>query len=65
MLKASLKVLGWRKVPVRPDVLGRQARENQPLIEQLIIEDQSFADGDELERKLYLTRKQIESAVSK
>jgi glutamate synthase (ferredoxin) len=60
----NLQVIGWRKVPVRPEVLGPQAKENQPLIEQLIVEDRAFSDGDELERRLFLTRKRIEAIVT-
>ncbi|MFM2062495.1 MAG: hypothetical protein RLZZ507_2165 [Cyanobacteriota bacterium] len=58
----NLTVLGWRKVPVRPEVLGVQARENQPHIEQIFL---SSADksGDELERELYLTRRRIVKAA--
>ena len=58
---ADLKVLGWREVPVRPEMLGVQARENQPRIEQLLV--QSSTSGDELERQLYLIRKQIMHAA--
>ncbi|NJO49407.1 MAG: glutamate synthase subunit alpha, partial [Leptolyngbyaceae cyanobacterium RM2_2_4] len=60
--QSGLKVLGWRKVPVRPELLGTQARENQPQIEQLLV--QSDETGDALERQLYLVRKQIEQAVA-
>jgi glutamate synthase (ferredoxin) len=60
--ESGLKVLGWRKVPVLPKLLGTQARENQPQIEQLLA--QSNETGDALERQLYLVRKQIEQAVA-
>jgi glutamate synthase (ferredoxin) len=59
---AGLKVLGWRLVPVHPDTLGVQARENQPQIEQILLQS-SEANGDQLERQLYLVRKRIEKAV--
>ena len=57
----KLTVLGWRVVPVRPEVLGVQAKENQPQIEQVIIHcaDKS---GDELERELYIASKRIMQA---
>ena len=59
-----LTILGWRVVPVRPEVLGMQAKENQPQIEQVII---SCADksGDELERELYIARRRIMQAGRK
>ncbi|GAB4151426.1 MAG: glutamate synthase-related protein [Cyanobacteria bacterium J069] len=53
----GLKVLGWRPVPVKPAVLGIQARENQPQIEQVLVE--SADSGDDLERDLYWARKRI------
>jgi glutamate synthase (ferredoxin) len=55
----GLQILGWREVPVRPEVLGSQARDNQPHIEQIVV---SSADGlvaDDLERKLYIARSRI------
>jgi glutamate synthase (ferredoxin) len=59
-----LTILGWRVVPVRPEVLGMQAKENQPQIEQVIIycADKS---GDELERELYIARRRIMQAGRK
>lgn len=57
----QLTVLGWRVVPVKPEVLGIQARENQPLIEQVLVRSQFT--GDPLERQLYLLRKRVERAV--
>jgi glutamate synthase (ferredoxin) len=55
---SGLRLLGWRKVPINPAVLGTQAKENQPQIEQIIV--QSERSGDELEHQLYLTRKRIQ-----
>jgi glutamate synthase (ferredoxin) len=63
----NLAVLGWREVPVYSDCLGRQARENQPQIEQLFLTDAggNTSDQQSLEQHLYLVRKCIEKAVSK
>jgi len=63
LLKEGLKLLGWREVPVRPEILGVQARENQPQIEQVLVQAETW-QGDELERRLYLARKQIERQVA-
>ncbi|HEY9620116.1 MAG TPA: glutamate synthase-related protein, partial [Crinalium sp.] len=60
---AGLTVLGWRVVPVKPELLGPQAKENQPQIEQVFVRSESV-QGDELERLLFLVRKQIEKAVT-
>jgi len=59
----NLTVLGWRVVPVDSTVLGVQARENQPQIEQVFLKGENVS-GDELERKLYITRRRINNTVS-
>lgn len=58
----ELTLVGWRKVPVQPSVLGIKARENQPEIEQFVVVS-SKLKGDELERLLYLTRRRIGKAL--
>ncbi|MGF1675967.1 MAG: glutamate synthase-related protein [Rivularia sp. (in: cyanobacteria)] len=58
----NLTVLGWRAVPVDSGVLGVQARENQPQIEQIFLQAKDVS-GDELERKLYITRRLIGKAI--
>ncbi|MBD2465324.1 glutamate synthase large subunit [Oscillatoria sp. FACHB-1407] len=60
---AGLTVLGWRVVPVKPETLGIQARENLPQIEQVLVKS-DVVSGDELERLLFLVRKQTEKAVA-
>ena len=57
----GLKVIGWRTVPVRPERLGRLAKQNQPLIEQLLVQipEGESVDGDDLERRLYIIRRQV------
>lgn len=52
----ELQAVGWRKVPVNSEVLGPLARENQPLIEQLVVSSPSLT-GDALERQLFLARR--------
>ncbi len=60
-------LLGWRTVPIQPDVLGAQAHANQPQIQQLIVQhapDHGDAlTGNELERELYLLRRKIGHAI--
>ena len=55
-------VLGWREVPVKPDVLGVLAKENQPRIEQFFVQC-DHAQGDELERELYRLRRRIHRSL--
>lgn len=58
----GLTVVGWRVVPVKPEVLGPQARANQPQIEQVIVTSEELL-GDSLERSLYLIRRAIGRAL--
>ena len=60
----NLRILGWRKVPVDPEVLGVQARENQPHIEQIIVTSPENIRGDALERKLYIARSRVGKKLS-
>ncbi|MBG1271431.1 glutamate synthase large subunit [Nostoc sp. WHI] len=59
----KLIVLGWRVVPVQADLLGVQARENQPQIEQVLLASVDKS-GDELERQLYITRRRISKVAN-
>ncbi|MEH1964682.1 MAG: glutamate synthase-related protein [Nostoc sp.] len=59
----KLIVLGWRVVPVQTDLLGVQARENQPQIEQVLLASVDKS-GDELERQLYITRRRISKVAT-
>jgi glutamate synthase (ferredoxin) len=59
----NLEVLGWREVPVIPEILGRQARENLPRIEQMMVTS-STLEGDELDRILYIARSRVGKRLS-
>jgi glutamate synthase (ferredoxin) len=63
LTQRGLTLWGWRIVPVNPEVLGPQARENQPQIEQIIVSSSEF-QGDELDRQLFLARRAIGHALS-
>ena len=60
--KAGLSVMHIRKVPVDSDILGREARQAEPDIKQIFIT--GTEDQNELELKLYILRKRVESRVS-
>ncbi|PSN19724.1 glutamate synthase large subunit [filamentous cyanobacterium CCP5] len=62
VVEEGLTVVGWRPVPVKPEVLGPLARKNQPHIEQLVVVSDGLK-GDELERQLYLVRRQVLHAI--
>ncbi len=58
-----LYVVGWRSVPVKPEVLGEQARTNRPRIEQVLFASPT-QQGDDLEKTLYITSSQIKQEVT-
>lgn len=57
------KVLGWRKVPVNPEVIGDLARKTQPEIEQIFLARESIP-AENLERKLYVIRRSVENKIA-
>jgi len=63
LVRGELRLLGWREVPTNRQVLGSRARQTCPDIWQLLAAPAGDLSGDALERRLYLTRKRIESAV--
>ncbi len=57
----GLPLLGWRDVPVRPEVLGKSAREAMPRIRQVLMGRPAGPVDDEAwERQLYLARREME-----
>ncbi len=54
----NLTVLGWREVPVTPDLLGNGARATMPAFRQLFVSNGST--GIELDRKAFVLRKRAE-----
>lgn len=61
----GLSLLGWRDTPVDDSMIGKTAKDTQPLIKHIFIGKGRLNISDELqfERKLYLVRKQIENLV--
>ncbi|MDD5492947.1 MAG: glutamate synthase central domain-containing protein, partial [bacterium] len=60
------EVLGWRPVPVDNSVIGKTARETEPVIEQVFVSAAGAKAGQDtlyLERKLYIIRKLVENAI--
>ncbi|MBQ9610839.1 MAG: glutamate synthase large subunit [Lachnospiraceae bacterium] len=61
--KDKLEFLGWRKVDVKPDVLGNRARECMPSIYQAFIKRPESPMTDlEFDRKLYVIRREFEQS---
>ena len=56
----NLRVLGWRDVPVNPEVLGDLARLAMPVIRQVFVGSDDNAVGMDLERRAFRLRKRSE-----
>ncbi|MBM7438369.1 glutamate synthase large subunit [Streptomyces sp. HB132] len=55
----GLDVLGWRQVPVTPDILGNGARAVMPEFRQIVVAD-GVSTGIALDRKAFVLRKRAE-----
>ncbi|KAK4281941.1 hypothetical protein QN277_013381 [Acacia crassicarpa] len=61
--REGLEVLGWRPVPVNASVVGPNAKETMPNIQQIFVKIIKEENVDDIERELYICRKLIENAV--
>ena len=59
----GMAILGWREVPVDPNVIGLSARSIMPKIAQLFVSAPDDVSGDDFERNLYLARKSAEKQL--
>jgi glutamate synthase domain-containing protein 2/glutamate synthase domain-containing protein 1/glutamate synthase domain-containing protein 3 len=59
----GLGVLGWRDTPIDGSAIGRVARGSQPYIQQVFVARGRGMTEEQLERRLYVTRKRIEAAL--
>lgn len=59
----GLEVLGWRPVPFNASVVGRNAKETMPNIQQIFVKVEKEDNADDIERELYISRKLIERAA--
>ena len=59
----GLRLLGWRLVPIRPEVLGEMALAAMPEIEQVFVQGLRGESGLELERMLFRLRKRSEREI--
>ena len=62
LVSHDMKVLGWREVPVRTELLGEMALRTMPKMRQVLVVDAEVAEPGTMERRLYLARKQFERA---
>jgi glutamate synthase (NADPH) large chain len=61
---AGLKVLGWRDVPVRSDILGKAVVAVEPMHRQVFVANKPAMSQDEFERKIFVIRKQIANTLT-
>ena len=59
----GMAILGWREVPVAPNAIGLSARSIMPKIAQLFVSAPDDVNGDDFERRLYLSRKSAEKQL--
>ena len=59
----GMAILGWREVPVDSNVIGMSARSIMPKIAQLFVSAPDDVNGDDFERRLYLSRKSTEKQL--
>ncbi|WP_200260942.1 glutamate synthase large subunit [Streptomyces sp. HSG2] len=62
VVEEGLEVLGWREVPVAPQLLGATARATMPVFRQLFVAD-GETKGIALDRKAFVVRKRAEREV--
>ena len=61
--KEGLKFLGWREVPIHPDILGKTAVACMPCIMQAFIERPAkYEKGIDFDRRLYVVRRIFEQS---
>ena len=61
--KESLEIAGWRSVPTDESVLGEQALQSKPNIEQLFVNAPAAMSEEKFERALYIARRRTENQL--
>ncbi len=59
----GIDVLGWREVPIRPDVLGEGSRRCMPVFAQIFVSADGLG-GLDLDRRIYVFRKRAEHEIN-
>ncbi len=65
IIKAGLKIYGWRHVPLNTSIIGEKANITRPAIEQILIFNNKIKNEIEFDNKLYIIRKKIEKEIKK
>ncbi len=62
--KENLEFLGWRQVPIKPEILGKTALDCMPTIFQAFVKrPEDCAKGLDFDRKLYVARRVFEQTA--
>ena len=61
IIKAGMSLYGWRQVPVNTEIIGEKANYTKPEIEQIIFAPKDSHEN--IEKRLYLTRRRIENKI--
>ncbi|PSU31938.1 glutamate synthase large subunit [Photobacterium lutimaris] len=64
LAKETLSLVGWRQVPINPQVLGPIATETLPNIEQVFINAPAGWKPRDIDRRLYIARRRIEKRIT-
>lgn len=60
----GFRLLAWRPVPIRPEILGPRARSTCPAILQALLADERGDTPEGIDRRLYRARRQAERAAA-
>ncbi|CDG19194.1 glutamate synthase large subunit [Xenorhabdus doucetiae] len=60
----TLSIVGWREVPINRDILGDIALSSLPRIEQVFINAPAGWRAQDLERRLFVSRRRIEKRIT-
>ncbi|HIF9512963.1 TPA: glutamate synthase large subunit [Photobacterium damselae] len=61
--KETLSIVGWRKVPIDPTVLGPIAQDSLPTIEQIFVNAPAGWKPRDVDRRLYIAKRRIEQQL--
>nr|QCI08451.1 glutamate synthase [Spermothamnion repens] len=61
--KYNMEIVGWRIVPVNSNLLGKQSKENEPLVVQCVIKSLNLVN-EQLDKYFYILRKHVENLVN-
>ena len=62
--KEGLEFLGWRTVPIKPEMIGKKAVEKMPYIVQGFVKKPEYLEkGIDFDRRLYVARRVFEQSM--